>query len=45
MNDLDIRFKNFLLETFPDVEIDADLEKEYWEFWVNGYQAGAEDHY
>ena len=44
-SDLEIKFQNYMLERFPDTEFDQEQIDEFWDFWLSGYQMGAEDHY
>ena len=43
--ELDTEFQRYLLEKFPNTELDQEQIDEFWDFWLNGYQIGAEDHY
>lgn len=43
-NDLYVRFLNFLVSRFPETKVKQSTIDELYEFWLDGYQNGAEDH-
>jgi hypothetical protein len=38
-------FDEFLAKKFPNIELDQEQIDEFYDFWLDGYHKGAEDHY